>query len=215
MASSSLTRQRSVSNRQEAPQIVLPKGKDAATDTPFEPCAATASHFLFAQGPTVLVLAHDTLALERRFQSHHENISLISCDNVSERGAGRLVVTYDVGKTAIIWDLFTGEQISRFSSYEPLLVAAWMRNGNIAFGKMRENVPRSSLVADKRPQQETKRAMSSSLSLRRANTFRREQYLTPSPPSRLLPTARRMPLVTVMGQSCWPPCSHNLRYCTP
>lgn len=137
MASGTLTRQRSVSNRQEAPQLILPKGKDAAVDTPFEPCAATASHFLLSQGPNVLVLAHDTLALERRFSSHTDNIQLISCDNVSERGAGRLVVTYDVGKTAIIWDLFTGEQISRFSSYEPLLVAAWMRNGNIAFGMCR------------------------------------------------------------------------------
>lgn len=117
------------------PQIVLPKGKDAAVDTPFEPCAATASHFLFTQGSTILVLHHDTLALERKFKSHTEAIKLISVDNVSERGQGRLVVTYDVGKTAIIWDLFTGEQISRFASYEPLGVAAWMRNGNIAFGK--------------------------------------------------------------------------------
>lgn len=135
MASMSLTRQRSVSNRFEAPQIVLPKGKDLATDEPFEPCAATASHFLFSQGSTILVLHHDTLALARRFQSHIEPINLISVDNVSERGQGRLVVTYDIGKTAIIWDLFTGEQISRFASYEPILVASWMRNGNIAFGK--------------------------------------------------------------------------------
>lgn len=81
-----------------------------------------------------MVLHHDTLAVERRFQSHNESIALISVDNVSERGQGRLVVTYDIGKTAIIWDLFTGELISRFASFEPLLVAAWMRNGNIAFG---------------------------------------------------------------------------------
>ena len=135
MATTSLTRQRSVSNRLDAPQLVLPKGKDAITDTPFEPCAATASHFLFSQGSTILVLHHDTLQLERKFQSHTESIKLISVDNVSERGQGRLVVTYDTGKTAIIWDLFTGEQLSRFASYEPLLVAAWMRNGNIAFGK--------------------------------------------------------------------------------
>ena len=46
-----------------------------------------------------------------------------------------MVVTYDVGRTAIVWDLFTGEQLSRFVSYEPLRVAHWMRNGNIAFGK--------------------------------------------------------------------------------
>lgn len=103
-------------------------------EAPFEACAATSSHFLFAQGSIILVLQQNSLALERKFQSHTEDIRLISVDTVSERGAGRLVVTYDAGKTAIIWDLFTGEQVSRFASYEPLLVAAWMRNGNIAFG---------------------------------------------------------------------------------
>lgn len=112
----------------------MPKGKEVAIEQPFEPCAATASHFLFAQGSTVVVLHHDTLALERRFQSHTEKIEMISVDNVSERNSGRLVVTYDVGKTAIIWDLFSGQQVSRFASFDPLLVAAWMRNGNIAFG---------------------------------------------------------------------------------
>ncbi|KAK5085651.1 hypothetical protein LTR05_004938 [Lithohypha guttulata] len=136
----SLARQRSVSNRLETPQLVLPKGKDVAMDSPFEPCAATASHFLFSQGSTILVLHHDTLALERRFTTHTEAIALISVDNVSERGQGRLVVTYDIGKTAIIWDLFTGEQLSRFASYEPLLVASWMRNGNIAFGNEKGEV---------------------------------------------------------------------------
>ena len=56
-------------------------------------------------------------------------------DNVSEQGAGRLVVSYDEGQTAIVWDLFTGDEIARFASYEPIRVAAWMRNGNVAFGK--------------------------------------------------------------------------------
>jgi hypothetical protein len=46
-----------------------------------------------------------------------------------------LVVTYDIGQTAIVWDLFSGEQLSRFVSYESLKVAHWMRNGNVAFGK--------------------------------------------------------------------------------
>lgn len=135
MASGTLTRQRSTSNRLETPQIVLPKGKEPAKEGPFIPTAATASHFLFAQNSTVVVLHHDTLALERRFQSHTDNIEIISVDNVSERNSGRLVVTYDTGKTAIIWDLFSGQQVSRFASFEPLLVAAWMRNGHIAFGR--------------------------------------------------------------------------------
>jgi hypothetical protein len=75
------------------------------------------------------------LAIERRFQSHQENIDFISVDNVSERGAGRLVVSYDVGQTAIVWDIFTGTEIARFASFEHLRVASWMRNGNVAFGE--------------------------------------------------------------------------------
>jgi hypothetical protein len=102
---------------------------------PFEPCASTASLFLYAQGPVILCLHHDTLAIERRFTRHSENIYFISVDNVSERGAGRLVVSYDVGQTAIVWDLFTGSEIARFASFEHLRVAAWMRNGNLAFGE--------------------------------------------------------------------------------
>lgn len=104
-------------------------------ESPFEPCASTASLFLFAQGSVILCLHHDTLALERRFELHQEKIYFISVDNVSERGAGRLVLSYDVGQTAIVWDLFTGAEIARFASFEHLRVAAWMRNGNVAFGE--------------------------------------------------------------------------------
>lgn len=100
----------------------------------FEPCAATAAMFLFAQGSSILCLHHDTLALERRFQRHTEPIVFIAVDNVSERGAGRQVVSYDEGQTAIVWDLFTGDEIARFASYDHICVAAWMRNGNVAFG---------------------------------------------------------------------------------
>jgi len=100
----------------------------------FEPCAATASTFLYTQGSSILCLHHDTLAIDRRFQRHQEQILLVSVDNVSERGAGRLVVSYDAGQTAIVWDLFTGDEIARFASYEQIRVAAWMRNGNVAFG---------------------------------------------------------------------------------
>ncbi|EGR45918.1 uncharacterized protein TRIREDRAFT_67350 [Trichoderma reesei QM6a] len=61
----------------------------------FIPSAATASIFLYAQGPTI---------------------------------------------TAIVWDLMTGDEISRFVSYETLTVAAWMRNGNVAFGNTQGNI---------------------------------------------------------------------------
>ncbi|RDW61766.1 uncharacterized protein DSM5745_10438 [Aspergillus mulundensis] len=106
----------------------------------FEACASTASLFLYAQGSTVLCLHHDTLALERRFENHKEDILFICVDNVSERGAGRLVVSYDASKTAIIWDLFTGSVIARFASFEQLKAASWMRNGNVAFGNEKGDV---------------------------------------------------------------------------
>lgn len=104
-------------------------------DEDFEPCAATASIFLYAQGSSVICLHHDTLAIDRRFELHKDRILFLSVDNVSERGAGRLVVSYDAGQTAIVWDLFTGDEIARFASFETIRVAAWMKNGNIAFGK--------------------------------------------------------------------------------
>ncbi|KAJ5433272.1 uncharacterized protein N7458_012428 [Penicillium daleae] len=110
-----------------APQSQVPESR-------FEPSSSTASLFLYAQGAVILCLHHDTLAVERRFTSHQDNIDFISVDNVSERGAGRLVVSYDVGQTAIVWDIFTGTEIARFASFEHLRVASWMRNGNVAFG---------------------------------------------------------------------------------
>ncbi|SLM36453.1 WD40/YVTN repeat-like-containing domain [Lasallia pustulata] len=142
MSTGQLARQRSVSSgtrpavRSTTP-VTLPA---SAFNTEFEPCAATASIFLFAQGSSILCLHHDTLAIERRFERHKEQILLVSVDNVSERGAGRLVVSYDAGQTAVVWDLFTGDEIARFASYEHIRVAAWMKNGNVAFGNSQGNV---------------------------------------------------------------------------
>lgn len=101
----------------------------------FEPCDATASMFLYGQGNQVVVAHHDTLKIERRFSRHTEEVKLLAVDNISERGAGRLVISYDAGQTAIVWDLMTGDEVARFASYNDLSVAAWMRNGNVAFGK--------------------------------------------------------------------------------
>ncbi|KPI38391.1 uncharacterized protein AB675_12056 [Cyphellophora attinorum] len=135
MASGGLSRQRSTSDRRKDLMVsTFPRGTPSAPNATFEPCASTESIFLYAQGSDVVCLHHDSLSVERRFQKHTDRIQLIAVDNVSETGAGRLVVTYDTQQTAIVWDLFTGDQISRFASYEPLKVAAWMRNGNIAFG---------------------------------------------------------------------------------
>lgn len=120
------------------------------SDLEFEPCAATASIFLFTQDASILCLHHDTLAIERRFEKHKEQILFLSVDNVSERGAGRLVVSYDAAQTAIVWDLFTGDEIARFASYEQILVAAWMKNGNVAFGTYSDvKIKRGKLMGDR------------------------------------------------------------------
>ena len=100
-----------------------------------EPSTSTASHLLYAQRNVILCLHHDTLAIDRRFSRHQEDVLWVQADNASERNPGRLVVSYDTGQTALVWDLFTGEEVSRFVSYEPIRVAAWMKNGNVAFGR--------------------------------------------------------------------------------
>jgi len=137
MSAGQLVRHRSTSQGSRpslrSPSPVRVRAMETGSD--FEPCAATASTFLYAQGPSIVCLHHDTLAIDRIFERHQQQILLISVDNVSEQGAGRLVVSYDAGQTAIVWDLFTGDEIARFASYEQILVAAWMRNGNVAFGK--------------------------------------------------------------------------------
>lgn len=105
------------------------------TDPQLEPCAATGSFLLYAQRNVILVLHHDTLAIERRFELHREEIRWITVDNVSERGAGRLAVSFDAGQTAIVWDILTGREVARFAAYDEINVACFMRNGNIAFGE--------------------------------------------------------------------------------
>ncbi|KAI8672207.1 hypothetical protein NCS56_00683300 [Fusarium sp. Ph1] len=106
----------------------------------FDPCAATAAMFLYAQGSSIVCCHHDTLTIERRFSRHADDVQLLAVDNHSEAGAGRFVVSYDVGQTAIVWDLMTGDEISRFASYEHLTVAAWMKNGNVAFGNTKGSI---------------------------------------------------------------------------
>lgn len=71
----------------------------------------------------------------------------IAADTVSERGAGRLAVSYDAGHTAIVWDIATGDEIARFAAYEEIRVATWMRNGNIAFGQLDLSCP-ANLITD-------------------------------------------------------------------
>jgi hypothetical protein len=140
--SSGLARQRSHSKsssvrsglsdrNQKPPTPSITPGSD---EFAFEPCTATASFLLYAQRNVILCLHHDTLAVERRFTSHREDVSWISADTISERNAGRFVVSYDAGSTAIVWDLLKGEEKARFASYDQIRVATWMRNGNVAFG---------------------------------------------------------------------------------
>lgn len=90
---------------------------------------------LYAQRNVILVLHHDTLVIERRFERHREDIKWIAVDNVSEQGAGRIAVSYDAGHSTVVWDILTGREIARFVAYDAINVAHFMRNGNIAFGE--------------------------------------------------------------------------------
>jgi hypothetical protein len=74
------------------------------------------------------------LTIARRFEKHKEDVQWIAADTVSDRGNGRLVVSYDSSLTTIVWDLLTGDEVARFASYEDIRTAAWMKNSNIAFG---------------------------------------------------------------------------------
>lgn len=136
MSTGQLARQRSSSSgtrpliRSTTP--IVPRTNHSEFE--FEPCAATASHFLFTQDSSIICLHYDTLDIERRFESHKERVLFLSVDNVSDR-PGQYVVSYDASQTAIIWDLFSGQERARFASYEPIRVGAWMKNGHIAFGK--------------------------------------------------------------------------------
>lgn len=143
----------------------------------FEACAATASYFLYAQRNLILSLHHDTLSVDRRFDKHKDEVLLIAADNVSERGAGRLVVSYDASQTAIVWDLFTGEEVSRFASFETIKVAAWMRDGSIAFGGSMFGAIR---FTNANGVQVTHKAPSSFSSRRPQSTSTRGQSSTPS-----------------------------------
>ena len=98
-------------------------------------CSAAVEHVLYAQGGSVAVLRQGSLALERRFDGHGAGhaVSVIAVDNRSD-GQPTRVVSVDTGRTAIIWSLETGAEISRFVAYDDLQTAAWMKNGNLAFG---------------------------------------------------------------------------------
>jgi hypothetical protein len=116
----------------------LPGAPPGQRNRLFDTCAATAAFLLCAQRSSVLVLHHDTLAIERRFAGHAgADVLWIEVDSHSERGAGRMVASYDARHLTIVWDLFTGEQLQRVEPYEDILVAAWMRNGIVAFGTCR------------------------------------------------------------------------------
>ena len=137
MSVGQLARHRSSSSASRPPIRVATPIDPRTTDVEFEPCAATASTFLFSQDTSIICLHHNSLTVDRRFERHTDQVLGISVDNVSERGAGRLVVSFDAGRTAIVWDLYTGEEVTRFQYYEDIKVATWMKNGRIAFGEAR------------------------------------------------------------------------------
>lgn len=100
----------------------------------FNPCAATASKFIYARGRCIVCCGVDTLTIERKFLRHGERVKLLAVSNPSEVGGECYVVSYDAGQTAIVWSLVTGTEVARFSSFDSITVATWVRNGIVAFG---------------------------------------------------------------------------------
>lgn len=179
----SLGKLSSASHRQTPPPTTLTPDN---SDAPFEPCAATASFLLYAQRNRVLVVHQDTLAIERRFDLHREDVVWIAVDNVSERGQGRLAVSYDAGNTAIVWDILTGGEIARFSAYESIRAASFIRNGNIAFGELMCEVCVDRDASLMNTAQVMTMAISSCLSRQPRNMSRRGQSTMLSRPLRRL-----------------------------
>ncbi|OAA67221.1 WD g-beta repeat protein [Niveomyces insectorum RCEF 264] len=141
-ASGQLSRQRSVTGSSLSARERMSAAQEHAMSSTtisavvrhFDPCTATAGMFLYAQGSSIVCCHHDTLTIERRFSRHPDEVLLLAVDNVSERGAGRLVVSYDASQNAIVWDIMSGNEIARFASFSNLTAVAWMRNGAVAFG---------------------------------------------------------------------------------
>ena len=104
-----------------------------ASNTKLQPCGASSQLVLQAQGSSILCFQHDSLVLERRFEGHSEDVVVLSVDNQSDSKLPR-VVSIDASRTAIVWDLDNGEEISRYSSYEEIRAVSWMKNGNLTFG---------------------------------------------------------------------------------
>ncbi|KAF4971244.1 hypothetical protein FSARC_1866 [Fusarium sarcochroum] len=100
----------------------------------WNPCAATASLFLFARGALIKCCHHDTLAIQRTLRGHTDDVQLLVVDDQSGPGAGRYAASYDAGHKIIVWDLCTGKEKARLKADGRLTAAAWMANGNIAFG---------------------------------------------------------------------------------
>ncbi|KAH6991472.1 WD40-repeat-containing domain protein [Ilyonectria sp. MPI-CAGE-AT-0026] len=100
----------------------------------FTPCAATATMFLYAQGSSIVCTYHNTLTISRTFSGHIGEVQFLAVNNKTRFDGGCLVVSYDSGKTVIVWDFISGVEIIRYISQEPLSCAAWMRDGSIVFG---------------------------------------------------------------------------------
>ncbi|RKF59609.1 putative wd g-beta repeat protein [Golovinomyces cichoracearum] len=104
------------------------------------PCSATASMFFYAKGSSIICTHHDTLAIERRFTKHKEEVRLLAVDTISERGSGKWAASYDASQTVIVWNCLTGDELSGFISDQMLTTIVWTRNGTIASGNAQGNV---------------------------------------------------------------------------
>lgn len=128
----------STSQSSRAPSVVSESTATAREDNSdientLQPCAASARNFLYSLESSVLCLRHDSLDMERRFERHTEKITHLAVDSINPEQPR--VVSVDDARNAIVWDLDSGDEIATYRPEDEVTVVAWMKNGNLVFGK--------------------------------------------------------------------------------
>jgi hypothetical protein len=114
----------------------------------FIPCAATPALFLFARENLIYCIHHDTLSLVRKLKQHKTDIIILTANNAGGKGSGGTAISYDIEHNAIIWNLYTGEELARMASLEPVRAASWMRDDRVVLGILLRKI--ESMTTDNR-----------------------------------------------------------------
>jgi hypothetical protein len=100
----------------------------------FIPCAATSALFLFARENVIYCIRHSTLTLARKLKKHEADVIFVTPNNISVTDSGGTAISYDREHNAIIWDLYSGEELARLASFASIRVASWMPDDRVLLG---------------------------------------------------------------------------------